>query len=154
MLLNEVGRMIQRSWETLTDRFPGIEMDIFQVMPNHFDGIIIIHYVGATLIPYGDYMVALNQPDVAQTQRAGTRPAPTLGNMIGAFKSITAHATIQGVDELGWPQFYKRLWQRNYYEHIIRDQRDYEHIADYIASNPTNWSDDEENPNRLQSSHE
>jgi hypothetical protein len=63
-------------------------MDIFQVMPNHFHGIVVIHNVGATLV-------------VAQTQRAGTRPAPTLGNMIGAFKSITTHAYIQGVDELG-----------------------------------------------------
>jgi len=53
------------------------------------------------------------------------------------------------VDESHWPQFYKRLWQRNYYEHIIRNQTDYERIADYIAANPSNWKMDDENPFHL-----
>jgi len=146
MRLNEVGKMIQKSWEALPVRFHGVEMDIFQVMPNHFHGIIVIPNSGATHVSFEDDMVA-------QTQRAGTRPAPALGNIIGAFKSITTHTYIHGVDELGWPQFYKRLWQRNYYEHIIRDQRDYERITNYIIANPANWADDEENLNRLQSPH-
>ncbi|MEW6092768.1 MAG: transposase, partial [Chloroflexota bacterium] len=69
-------------------------------MPNHFHGIIIIHdVVGATLV------VAQNQQAITQPQPAGTRPAPTLGEIIGAFKSITTLAYIRGVDELGWPQF-------------------------------------------------
>lgn len=59
---------------------------------------------------------------------------------------MTTHEYIQGVDKLGWPQFYKRLWQRNYYEHIIRDQTDYERIVGYILDNPANWDKDEENP--------
>jgi REP element-mobilizing transposase RayT len=53
------------------------------------------------------------------------------------------------VDGFAWPVFYKRLWQRNYYEHIIRDQADYERIAGYILDNPVNWDQDEENPKNL-----
>jgi putative transposase len=126
--------MVYAAWQALLQRFPNIENDVFQVMPNHFHGVLVIHNspVGAGLVP-------------AQTSRATTGVAPTLGKIVGAFKSITTHEYIQGVDKLGWPQFYKRLWQRNYYEHIIRDQADYERIAGYILDNPVNWDKDEEN---------
>ncbi len=145
MILNDAGKMVQECWENLPNRFSSINIDVFQIMPNHFHGIIIMHDVGATLV------VAQNQQTITQPQRAGTRPAPTLADIIGAFKSITTLAYIRGVDKLGWPQFDKRLWQRNYYEHIIRNQRDYERVASYIAENPTNWLDDEENLIQVQS---
>jgi len=51
------------------------------------------------------------------------------------------------VDNHHWRQFYKRLWQRNYYEHVIRNEADLNRIRDYIQSNPANWEEDEENPN-------
>jgi putative transposase len=111
-------------------------MDIFQVMPNHLHGIIFIHnhaFVGAGLAP-------------ALDARATTRVAPTNGGIIGAFKSITTHKYRQGVDEHNWPVFSKKLWQRNYYEHILRVQADYERIAGYILDNPANWNEDDENP--------
>jgi len=82
----------------------------------------------------------------AHVNRATTRVAPTLGGIVGAFKSITTHKYIQGVDQFAWPIFYKRLWQRNFYEHILRDQADYERIAGYILDNPLNWNQDDENP--------
>jgi len=69
-----------------------------------------------------------------------------LGQIIGAFKSITTHEYILGVENRGWPRFQKRLWQRNYYEHILRDQADYERKAGYILDNPLNWEKDDENP--------
>ncbi len=86
------------------------------------------------------------------SQRAGTRPAPTpmamvaLGDIVGAFKSITTHAYIQGVRRDGWPGFNGRLWQRNYYEHIIRDDPSLQRIRHYIESNPEQWAADRENP--------
>ena len=86
---------------------------------------------------------------VAPTGTEAVRVAPTIGKIVGAFKSITTHKYIQGVDEFGWPVFYKRLWQRNYYEHIIRDEADHECIAGYIRDNPVNWDWDEENPQNL-----
>ena len=81
--------------------------------------------------------------------RATTRVAPTIGQIIGAFKSITTHEYIKGVDKFGWPVFTKKLWQRNYYEHIIRNQDDYERIAGYILDNPLNWNRDDENPSTI-----
>ena len=86
---------------------------------------------------------------VAPTGTEAVSVAPTIGGIVGAFKSITTHKYIQGVDEFGWPVFYKRLWQRNSYEHIIRDEADHERIAGYILDNPVNWDQDEENPQNL-----
>ena len=64
------------------------------------------------------------------------RVAPTVGEIIGAFKSITTHNYMRGVKQFGWHPFAGKLWQRNYYEHVIRDQADWEHISTYIADNP------------------
>jgi len=144
MIFNDAGKMVNAGWMSLQERFPNIETDVFRVMPNHLHGIIIIHNpepVGAGLVP--DHDASLVH---AHATRATTRVAPTLGEIIGTFKSITTHKYIQGVDEFAWPVFYKRLWQRNYYEHILRDQADYERIAGYILDNPANWDIDDENP--------
>jgi len=62
--------------------------------------------------------------------------------MIGAFKSITTVEYIKGVKNSGWQAFDGKLWQRNYYEHIIRNEGAYKSIADYIANNPSRWLDD------------
>jgi REP element-mobilizing transposase RayT len=72
---------------------------------------------------------------------ARTRAAQTLGDMVGAFKSLTTHKYIQGVREAGWPPFIKRLWQRNYYERIIRNERAYNNISAYIRNNPVRWQE-------------
>jgi putative transposase len=68
-----------------------------------------------------------------------------LGQIIGAFKSITTHEYITGVDKHGWMQFNKRLWQRNYYERILRDEKEMDAIWRYIDANPSKWGEDEEN---------
>jgi REP element-mobilizing transposase RayT len=117
MVLNDAGKMIQTEWINLKTRFPNIELHEFVVMPDHFHGILEI--VGA--------------PNVGAT----TRGAPTLGDMIMAFKSITTVEYIKGVKNLEWPSFEKRLWQRNYYEHIIRDELAYFSISKYIMNNPS-----------------
>ena len=135
MILSEAGKMIEEQWLALLERFSNIELDVYQVMPNHFHGIIVII-----------------EPDMGAGIKHGARtsPAPTrkpaLGDIVGAFKSITTHEYIQGVDNKNWRQYYKRLWQRNYYEHVIRDEADLNRIRDYIQSNPANWDEDEENP--------
>jgi len=79
--------------------------------------------------------------------RAGTRPAPTLlGDVVGTFKSITTHQYTNGVRQHNWPPFNGRLWQRNYYEHIIRSEEEMDRIREYIMENPAKWVDDEDNP--------
>ncbi|MDZ4710772.1 MAG: transposase, partial [bacterium] len=94
--------------------------------------------------------------------RAGTRPAPTnanvmdanitnanvavapitLGDIIGAFKSITTNKYIEGVKIKIYPSFDRRLWQRNYFEHIIRNNESLNKIRTYIINNPENWDED------------
>lgn len=106
MTLNDAGKMVAKWWNELPYKFPSATVDTFVIMPNHFHGIIIIHEtVGATLV--------VARPGTAP-ERAGTRPAPTLGNIVGAFKSITTHEYIRGVKQSGWPPFVGKLWQRNY----------------------------------------
>ncbi len=61
---------------------------------------------------------------------------PTIGDIVGAFKSLTTNEYIDGVRNNGWPPFEKRFWQRNYYEHIIRDEGSYRKIVEYIETNP------------------
>ncbi len=151
MILNEAGNMIEEQWNAPPERFPIIESDVYQVMPNHFHGVIVI--VGTAFMAAQSLVVA-HDMEMKNTHenRAGTRPAPTpnptLGDIVGAFKSKTTNEYIKGVDNNNWPRFYKRLWQRNYYEHVIRDEVDLNRIRDYIQSNPANWDEDEANPNK------
>jgi putative transposase len=104
MLLNAPGTMLVNTLERLNQRFPEVKIDAHAVMPNHIHGIIWL--VGAPLVGALDH-------DIGST----TRVAPTLGDVVGAFKSITTDEYIQGVKILEWAPFSGRLWQRNYYEH-------------------------------------
>ena len=72
---------------------------------------------------------------------------PILGEIIGNFKSITTYQYILGERNQRWPAFHKRLWHRNYYEHIIRNEEELYNIRQYVSENPINWRKDEENPN-------
>lgn len=134
MWLNDAGRMVEKWWLELNRKFSAVDTDEYVVMPNHIHGVIVIAHVGATLV-------------VAQAQdRAGTRPAPTLGDVVGAFKSLATHEYIVGIKQRGWPSFAGKLWQRNYHEHIIRDESTLHRIREYIVNNPLQWAVDRENP--------
>ncbi|MGA7673085.1 MAG: transposase [Nitrolancea sp.] len=74
----------------------------------------------------------------------------SLGEMVRRFKSLTTREYGHGARQLAWPPFnQRRLWQRNYFEHVVRDDRDADRIQQYIADNPANWPFDLENPQRL-----
>jgi hypothetical protein len=80
-----------------------------------------------------------------QGQPQGIAPTyknKTIGDIVGAFKSITTNRYIQMVKENIVPPFEKRIWQRNYWDHIIRDENDYNKITEYIVNNPLTWADD------------
>jgi len=161
MHLNEAGQMVATIWISLAKRFPHIELDTYQVMPNHFHGIIVIHdksvdekSVGAGLVParlrattpFVPRKPAACRCETARVAPTNTNRNPALGDIIAAFKSITTLEYIRSVDGLGWAQFYKRLWQRNYFERVIRDEREWDRIRRYIQANPLNWARDLENP--------
>ena len=144
MRLNEAGRMVSAVWDALPTRFPCLGLDAFVVMPNHIHGIIVFATrmsVGAPLVGAQDVT-----PNRKIDNRATTRVAPTLGDVVGAFKSWVTVEYTRGVKVKGWPAFHRRLWQRNFYEHIIRNEASLNHIRQYILDNPVRWTFDRENP--------
>lgn len=137
-ILNDAGQMVENEWLKLPQRFPNITLHEFVVMPNHFHAIMEI--VGATLVVAQNDM---GQPDMGQPQGiAPTTKPKTVGDMVGAFQSIVTVEYIRGVKQLGWEPFNGRLWQRNYWEHIIRNEQSYQRISEYIINNPKNWEND------------
>jgi REP element-mobilizing transposase RayT len=135
MLLNAAGYMVANQWLQLPYRFSSIVLHEYIVMPNHFHGVI--ESVGA--IPCGcpNAAISCGCPD-----RAGIKPAPTIGDVVGAFKSLSTNEYIKNVKQNNWRPFAGKLWQRNYYEHIIRNEESYLKIADYIQTNPLRWQED------------
>lgn len=126
MIMNDVGKMIYEVWSGLPSRYPGVQMDFFVIMPNHIHAIV---FLGAVDQGYkSDYTMI------------------SLSDLVRNFKTYTASRYSQGVKKNGWPNFSKRLWQRNYYEHIIRNENSLEKIQQYINENPMRWNDDEDNP--------
>jgi len=134
MRLNDAGRMIEQWWFELNRKFPTVETDEFVVMPNHFHGIVII--------PVGADLRVGPGSKAHQGAHAGA-PLPTV---IQWFKTMTTNDYIRGVKAASWPSFNGRLWQRNYYEHIIRDEDSLNRIRQYIVDNPARWAFDRENP--------
>lgn len=131
MILNEYGRIAHDEWVKLSERFENIELDVFQIMPNHMHGIVVLRGdVGAGLDP------ALGQPQRLPQQPQGLplQTPPTIGSIIGAYKSLVANKCRAGA--MG------KIWQRNYYEHIIRDESSYQNISKYIVNNPSKWLED------------
>ena len=119
MGLNDAGKMVRSVWGRIPDRFPSIELDAFVVMPNHVHGIVVIHkpLVGASLVGApGDG----GDAESTDREKENTRVSPALGDVVGAFKSLTTVEYARRVDEDRWEPFNGRLWQRNYYEHVIR----------------------------------
>ena len=117
MHLDATGLLAQSVWTQLTERFPGVLLDEFVLMPNHLHGIILL----------------------PSRQDAGNTP-PNLGEVVRAFKAVTTRS----VRQTGQSNF---AWQRSYYEHIVHDEQDLLRIQQYIVNNPALWADDEENPN-------
>ncbi len=130
--------MIENEWLKIPQRFPNIHLHAYVVMPNHFHAIMEIP--GATLVVVRNDETA--QTDKGQPQGFAPIKPKTVGDMVGAFQSIATVEYIRGVKQLDWAPFNGKLWQRNYWEHIIRDEQSYHRISKYIINNPKNWNDD------------
>lgn len=157
MMLNDIGHLIELYWNNIPAHSPNVRLDAFVIMPNHIHGIIIItnpNNVGAGLVPArGDPGATTRVAPTggvptggASTGNVPKSVAPTLGDIVGAFKSVTTVEYIRGVQQGLWMSFHKRLWQRNYYERIIRSERGLTAVRQYIHDNPTNWESDAERP--------
>ena len=140
MVLNEVGRMVKEVIEQIPEHYPGITVDLFVIMPNHIHALILINDVVA-----GPRACQADQASRGQPQGvAPTKERLSLAEIVHRIKSLTTHRYMIGVRDKGWLPFEKRLWQRNYYEHVIRNERDYQAINEYILANPINWEEDGE----------
>ncbi len=151
MVLNLAGEMVQRLWYDITNDFPNVPLHDFVVMPNHIHGIIQIKHrdepVGADSISalqseQSTNMASKQNMNTPSKQRADMESAPTLSTIVQSFKRHTTLQYIKMVKNNTLPPFNKRIWQRNYYEHVVRDTNDYARIAEYIENNPWSWDDD------------
>ena len=138
LCLSAAGRLAQAVWKELPQHYPHVHLDAWTVMPNHVHGIAILKsdsvgHVGA---------------DSVDHVGAGLKPAPTLRHglpeIVRAFKTFSARRinALQGTAGTA-------LWQRNYYEHVIRDEAALDRIRQYIADNPARWHEDPENPDAV-----
>jgi len=132
MTLNDAGRMIRSIWQEFPERFPNIDVDKFIIMPNHIHAVFVIICTGT-----GKSEPCVHNHDGPN----GTLP-DTVGRILQAYKSITTDEYIKGVRQWGWEPFNRKLWQRGYWDHIIRDEKDYNRIWEYIHDNPANWQND------------
>ena len=114
--LTDLGMAAKETF-ALVEKLYGVVFDIWTIMPNH------IHFV--VILP---------------GQRATARVAPTLGRVVGAYKSIVYQRWRQLCGERGCTA--AKIWQRNYYEHVVRNDQDLEEIRKYIDENPAKWTED------------
>ncbi len=116
---NKIGKLLRQIWMELDKIFTGIELDIFVIMPNHFHGILIFNE--------------------SPKYRIAQKPA-TLSQIIGAFKSKTNLFTRKQI----FPDFSKiNLWQKTFYDRVIRNDADLEKIREYICNNALKWELDD-----------
>lgn len=128
--LSSTGNVVESVWKEIPAHHASVELDEFVVMPNHIHGIIVIHQspVGAQFI--------------APKSKSGTIDsghATTLGAIVRAFKARCTHAIHQDQSAE------MTIWQRNYYEHIIRNEKELMSIREYISNNPLQWDLDANN---------
>ena len=151
MVINEAGRMLDQVCQEIPIVISSVGLEYYVIMPNHFHAIIILNndarFVQADLpqVPGAGSVYPSEEYNTGQPQRiAPTQDTVSLPNVIQRFKSLTTCRYISGVQQRDWPRFNGRLWHRNYYEHVIRNERDYQGFVDYIAMNPLSWEKDEE----------
>ena len=162
MILNEFGIIAYNEWIKLTERFSNFELDTFQIMPNHMHGIIVLNdAVGSGLAPALRSALYSSKLHKGQAQgnadtnttgddydmRAGASPSPmnseqppTISDIVGSYKSLVANECLKIYKNKN--EIMGKFWQRDYYEHIIRNQSSYKQISEYINSNPSTWKDD------------
>jgi REP element-mobilizing transposase RayT len=144
--MNEAGSMVQGVWDELASHYPCVSTDAFVVMPNHVHGIIMLTLVGAGPHACPDLVQSWEGQPRGVAPTKGDLPAMSLGDVVARFKTLTTKRYTEGVRQSGWSPFPGRLWQRNYYEHITRNERALNHIRRYILENPLRWAQDRENP--------
>ena len=126
VILTNYGQFVREEWLRTTSFRNGVTLDIFIVMPNHFHGIIIIDDLGT-------------RHRAPTTEQFGKPTSNSIPAIIRGFKSAVTNQINSHRHTSGFP-----VWQRNYYEHVIRNDNELNAIREYIQYNPENWEKDEE----------
>jgi len=143
-----VADIILDVWESLPARFPTIALGEFVVMPNHVHMIVWLQ-------AHPDAIICQDVPAslIEQKGRDWAVPAPlkinlkpALGDVIAALKSLVFTVYLRWIDAHKVDRQAK-FWQRNYFEHVVRDERELRAIRQYIVDNPEQWDMDRDNPN-------
>ncbi len=150
ILLNKTGKIVKECLENVANHYDDVELDEYCIMPNHIHGVIKIRRGLIHQTPNNsEKEINKNQRILGMINHAPTTDWMlmknvniTLGKIVRYFK---AHAT-KTIHDYSKDDF---KWQRNYYEHIIRNDEDLNKIREYINNNPYNWDDDRNNPNNL-----
>lgn len=150
MKLNRNGQIVRDAWYDLKNHYQHVELGAFVIMPNHAHGIIVLvdddrrggsSASGGINLPDESNAGIGNVPNNQTRPYAKTKPRHGLPEIVRAFKSFSARRINRLRHTDGIP-----VWQRNYYEHIIRNDDDYNRIHRYIESNLSMWAEDDENP--------
>jgi putative transposase len=146
MVLSEMGEMAQKYWLEIPDHFPFVKLDAFVVMPNHVHGIIEIAKNNDGRNVETQYFASLRptiEPPLPSKNKFGPQ-SKNLASIIRGYKSaVTTYARKMNIDF---------AWQSNYHDHIIRDDKSYHNIANYIINNPKHWKEETFNPVQAQDS--
>ena len=150
--INDAGKMVERWYFEMQNKYPDIRCHEMVVMPNHFHCIIEITsdahvadvpptdaHTGAPLCGRPENMGAGRTASYGPDNK---KYNATIGDMMDWFKTMTTNEYIRGVKNHGWQQFDGKLWQRNYWDVIIHDDAGLARIANYIVTNPENWLND------------
>lgn len=135
--LNSLGHAIRHHWQDLPNHHAGVELDEYVVMPNHLHGIVVIGESSGEIVG----MPAEGEAGLAPTPAVvHSRRKPTLASVIGSFKSACTRTINRQLERP------ITLWQRGYYEHVIRSEAALARIRQYIEDNPATWALDRDNP--------
>jgi len=134
MILNEYGQIAYNEWMKTTEIRNNVELCDFVVMPNHIHGIIRLLGRGESHSP--DNSNESHSPhNMGVCDTPLRSPSQTIGAIVRGYKSSVTK-------QLGLLGFNEKIWQRNYHECIIRDERSFKNISEYIINNPANWNND------------
>jgi len=142
MQLNEIGQIVIDCWNHIPQHFPSVELYEYVVMPNHMHGIIAWG-IPKPEDPRPPTTVGARSPRPSNNNpnRINETPAPSLGKIIAYFKCQSTKRINQRYNTSG-----TRLWQKNYHDHIIRNDPDLQRVREYIQINPMKWELDQLHP--------
>ncbi|HNR13261.1 MAG TPA: hypothetical protein PKM59_08115 [Thermodesulfobacteriota bacterium] len=136
---SDAGKMVEQWWQRIPGKFSSVHTDAFVVMPDHIHGIIVLSHESGTNVG-ADPCVCPPDPCVCPDNTGAHTGAP-LQRIVQWFKTMTTNEYIKHVKNGGWKPFAGRLWQRTYYEHVIRDDYELNIIRKYVINNPARWDE-------------